>query len=178
MAKGSYSALTGGNFSDGFDDNPFMNMADSINAYGDEVFPHFQEAKFQDMSFGQKLFTAPGQLATANVETVGFLAQSFGLAGLLGKAQFGTRIINELAKGKNYATIFSELSAPNLAKIAGTIDEVSMNAFLTTNESAMEGLDAKKSVIDKLHAERLEGKNTLSDEEIERAAGNSLSNVF
>ena len=42
LGKGTFSALTGGNFSDGFDDNPFMNMAESINAYGDEVFPHFQ----------------------------------------------------------------------------------------------------------------------------------------
>lgn len=178
LAGGSFSALTGGNFSDGFDDNPFMNMAESINAYGDDLFPHFQEAKFHDMSFGQKLFTALGQLATSNVETVGFLAQSFGLAGLLGKVGVGTRIVNALAKGKSYATIFSELASPNLAKLAGTIDEVTMNAFLTTNESAMEGIDSKKSVIQKLHSDRMEGKNNMTDEEIEAAGGKALGNVF
>jgi len=178
LGKGTFSALTGGNFSDGFDDNPFMNMAESINAYGDEVFPHFQEAKYQDMGFAQKLFTAPGQLATANVETIGFLAQSFGLAGLLGKAQMGTRLVNQLAKGKDFTAVFSELAAPNLAKIAGNIDEVALNVFLTTNEAAMEAMDSKKTVADKLHRDRMEGKNNMSDQEIEKAAENSLTNVF
>ena len=178
LGKGSFSALTGGNFSDGFDDNPFLNLAESINVYGTEVFPHFQEAAYQDMNFGQKLFSAPGQLTTANVETVGFLAQSFGLAGLLGKAQLGTRLVNQLAKGKDFMAVFSELAAPNLAKIASGIDDVAMNVFLTTNESAMEAMDSKETVRNKLQTDRIAGLNNLSDEEIEAAANNSLTNVF
>lgn len=178
LAKGSYTALTGGNFSDGFDDNPFLNLAESINMYGDEVFPHFQEAAYADMNFGQKLSTALGQLATANVETIGFLAQSFGVAGLLGKAQLGTRLVNQLARGKDFAAVFSELAAPNLAKIAAGVDDVAMTTFLTTNESAMEAMDSKKTVIDKLHNDRMQGLNDYSDEEIEAAANNSLTNVF
>jgi hypothetical protein len=178
LGKGSFSALTGGNFSDGFDDNPFLNLAESINVYGTEVFPHFQEAAYQDMNFGQKLSSALGQLTTANVETVGFLAQSFGLAGLLGKAQLGTRLVNQLAKGKDFMAVFSELAAPNLAKIASGIDDVAMNVFLTTNESAMEAMDSKETVRNKLQTDRIAGLNNLSDEEIEAAANNSLTNVF
>lgn len=31
VVGGSYSALTGGNFSDGFDDNPFLNMSKAVS---------------------------------------------------------------------------------------------------------------------------------------------------
>lgn len=177
LGKGSYSALTGGNFSDGFDDNPFLNMASTVNAWGSDMFPHFQEAAFADMNFGQKV-THPGQLATSNVETLGFLAQSFGLAGLLGKAQIGTRVISQLAKGKSFKAALSMLDNPNLAKIAGAIDEVSMNAFLTTNESALEATQARDSVLEKLHRDRIEGLNNLSDAEMEKQAGGALTNSF
>lgn len=178
IAKGIGSATLGGKFTDGFDDNPFMNLTKTMSAWGDENFPQMYQSDFQDKTFGQKLFSAPGQLLTSNVSTIGFLAQSFGLAGLLAKANVGARVIQAVAKGKNFSAALTELAAPDLAKIASTLDEVTLNSFLTTNEAAMEGQDAHDQIVQQLRTERLAGKNEMSDEEINNTALNSLGNVF
>lgn len=178
VVGGATAAAMGGKFTDGFDDNPFMNFTKTMNTWGDENFPQMYESDFQDKTFSQKLFTAPGQLATSNVTTLGFLAQSFGMAGLLSKVGTGSRVIQAMAKGKNFKTALSELSAPDLAKIASNIDEVTLNAFLTTNEAAMEGQEAHDNIVTQLRTARIAGENNLSDEEIDKAALNSLGNVF
>lgn len=177
VAGGTYSALTGDNFTDGFNDNPFLNLSKSISAWGEDMFPHFQEASFNDLGFLDQL-KHPGQLGTSNVDSLAFMAQSFGLAGLLSKAQVGARLVNVLAKGKDFSAVFAELAAPNLAKVASTLDAVTLDAFLTTNESAMEAVDSKNSVSDALHNDRLLGKNNMSDKEIEDATAASVNNVF
>ena len=56
------------------------------------------------------------------------MAQSMGLAGLLAKAQTGSRLVNALAKGKDFKTVFSELAAPNLAKAAATVYQLNCGA--------------------------------------------------
>lgn len=175
---GILSSATGGKFTDGFDDNPFLNFTKTMNAWGDENFPQMYEGDFQDKTFSQKLFTAPGQLATANVSTLGFLAQSFGLAGLLAKAGVGANVLQAVSKGKSFKAALSELAAPDLAKIAANIDEVTLNAFLTTNEAAMEGQEAHDTIVQQLRTARIAGENNMSDEEIDNAALNSLGNVF
>lgn len=178
IGGGATAVAMGGNFTEGFDDNPFMNYTKTMNTWGDENFSQMYQSDFYDKTFSQKLFSAPGQLATSNVTTLGFLAQSFGVAGLLAKAGTGSRLVQALSKGKSFKTALSELSAPNLAKIAANIDEVTLNAFLTTNEAAMEGQEAHDSIVTQLRTARIAGENNLSDEEIDKAALNSLGNVF
>ena len=177
IVGGSYSAVTGGKFSDGFDDNPFLNMAKAVDDFGSEKFPTFQSSRFQDMGFVEQL-THTGQLATANISTLAFLAQSFATGGLTAELNLGARSVNALARGKNFGAVFSELVAPNLAKTANVVNQAAMNSLLTTNESAMEGVDAKKSVIEALQDDRLKGLNTFTDAEIEAKGDNSLTNVF
>ena len=178
IVYGTGTAITGGRFTDGFDDNPFMNFSKAMSTWGDEHFPQMYEPGFEEESFSKKLFSDTGQLITSNVSTLGFLAQSFGLAGLLSKANVGARVVLAMAKGKNYAAALSELGAQDLASIASKVDEVTMNAFLTTNESAMEGQDAYDQMREQLHQQRLLGQNNLSDEEIDDSARNAMGNVF
>ena len=83
LVYGTGTAITGGRFTDGFDDNPFMNFSKAMSTWGDEHFPQMYEPGFEEESFPKKLFSDTGQLITSNVSTLGFLAQSFGLAGLL-----------------------------------------------------------------------------------------------
>jgi hypothetical protein len=152
-------------------------MATAVDDFGSEKFPTFQSARFQDMGFVEQL-THPGQLATANISTLAFLAQSFATGGLTAELNLGARSVNALARGKNFGAVFTELVAPNLAKTANVVNQAAMNSLLTTNESAMEGMDAKKSVTEALQNDRLKGLNTFTDAEIEAKADNSLNNVF
>jgi len=175
--EGIASAVSGGKFSDGFKNNPLLNLAESVSAWGDEYFPHFQEADFSSQDFLTQL-TSPGQLATANVETLSFLTQGFGLAGLLGKAQVGTRVINQLAKGRTFKDVLLNANSQNLAKIAGNLDELTLNTFLTVNESALEAIDSRDQVRSQLEAARSRGEVELTDAQIEDKASQSLSNVF
>jgi len=175
--KGVGNALSGGSFAQGFDDNALLNFSETVSAWGDEYFPHLQAEGFHDKSFWQQLST-PGQLATSSIETLAFATQGFGLAGLLGKANVGTRLINQLAKGRTFKQVLGELNPQNLSRIAGAVDEVTMNAFLTTNESALEAVDSRQQVISTLEEQRRNGENELTDEQIKAQADNSLTNVF
>ena len=164
-------------FSDAFNHNVFNDIADTMSTWASETFPTFQQGGFEQMTFLEQL-QKPGQLATSMVESIGFMTQSFGIAGLLGKVGAGSRILSQLSKGKTYQQVLGEMSPDKLGKLALTIDERMLNVFLSTNESAVEALDARDSVKERLLTERGEGKNQMTTEQIDEAANNALNNVF
>lgn len=86
--------------------------------------------------------------------------------------------MNALAKGTTFQEAILANSPQKLASIAATMDEVALNAFLTTNESALEAVDSKKTVTDKLYRERSQGLNKLTDQEIDQIADKALANTF
>lgn len=180
VGQGIGSVATGGSFMEGFNDNPLLNMAEAMNHWGSENFPHMLEKDYHDRTFLQQLnpLVSGGQILTSNVETIGFLAQSFGLAGIIGKVGLGARLAPKLSKVKNFKEALSVLEAPNLAKLASNIDDVALNAFLTTNEAAMEGLEARRTAIDKLRQARIDGENNYTDQQIEGLSNSSQNNVF
>lgn len=177
LPAGGINALMGGSFADAFTENPILNFAESMKTWGEEHFPHFQQQGFQDLSFLQQL-THPGQLAVSSIETLGFLTQSFGVAGLLGKASLGTKIANNISKGTTAEQVLGQLNPQKLDKLALSIDAFLLNKLSTTNEAALEALEARNSVEEKLYENRQLGLNNYSDTEIKSMADASLNNVF
>lgn len=164
-------------FGEAFDNNMFLDLSKAIDLWGNESFPNFQEEGFSQKGFFEQL-SSPGQFLTSNIETLGFLTQSIGLAGLLGKAQIGANIVNRIANGRKAAQVLQQANPANYAKLASQIDDAVLNTFLTTNESAMEAMDAKEQIIQKLEQDRSNGLNKFTDQEIQERANNGLANVF
>lgn len=164
-------------FSDAFNHNVFNDIAETMSMWGSETFPTFQQGGFDQMSFLEQI-KRPGQYATSMVESIGFALQSFGIAGLLGKVGAGSRLLSQLAKGKSYKQVLGEISPDKLGKMAAAFDERMLNVFLSTNESAIEALDAREAVRKELLTARANEKNSLTNQEIDDAADNALNNVF
>ena len=164
-------------FGEAFDNNMFLDLSKAIDLWGNESFPNFQEEGFSQKGFFEQL-SSPGQFLTSNIETLGFLTQSIGLAGLLGKAQIGANIVNRIANGRKAAQVLQQANPANYAKLVSQIDDAVLNTFLSTNESAMEAMDAKEQIIQKLEQDRSNGLNKFTDQEIQERANNGLANVF
>ena len=164
-------------FGEAFDNNMFLDFSKSLQLWGNENFPNFQEEGFSQKGFFEQL-SSPGQFLTSNIETLGFLTQSIGLAGLLSKAQIGANVVNRIANGRKAAQVLEQANPANYAKLASQIDDAVLNTFLTTNESAMEAMDAKEQIIQKLEQDRSNGLNKFTDQEIQERANNGLANVF
>lgn len=164
-------------FGEAFDNNMFLDFSKSLQLWGNENFPNFQEEGFSQKGFFEQL-SSPGQFLTSNIETLGFLTQSIGLAGLLSKAQIGANIVNRIANGRKAAQVLQQANPANYAKLVSQIDDAVLNTFLTTNESAMEAMDAKEQIIQKLEQDRSNGLNKFTDQEIQERANNGLANVF
>lgn len=165
-------------FADIFEKNPLHLMAKSTSHAADSLAPLFQEEGFHDLNFWQQL-SRPGQMATANVDSLAFLASSF-LGGWAGSAaKLGARMAPKTMRGlASVAEAGAALKGPNLAKRAQLIDEIATNTLLTSHEAASEAADGAEQLREKLYTDRTYGDNQLTDNEIEAKAQSAHFNIF
>lgn len=164
-------------FEDVFEKNPLNIIAKSVSKAADEYFPLNQRQDFHDLNFLQQL-SRPGELATANIDTFSFLAESFLGGGLIGKAGLGAKLAPKLSKADDVSAVLTKLTGPNLARKAAAIDFELANTLMTINEAAAEGKDGAEQVREKLYSDRAYGNNNMTDEEIEAKAQQTQFNVF
>lgn len=177
LAASPIALATGRSFHDSFDMNPINSLATTMDKWGSDYFPTFQTDEFQQRGFFGQL-SSPGQMLTSNINTLAFLAQGFGVAGLLGKAKLGAKVAERVSKGDNIWKSLAELTGPNMAKLGGNIDAITTNMFLTTNEAAMEAKESFETGTQKLQWARINGLNEFTDEEIKDKADNASYNTF
>lgn len=167
----------GTSLSDVFENNPLNQFANYVNKTTDELTPRFQKSDFNSLGFVEQL-ARPGELLTANADSLAFMAQSFVPAAILSKAALGAKVMDKLAKSREVYQALSTIKGANLAAGANAIDFTASLALLSTNEAALEAVDAKKQVTEKLNTARWAGKNNYSDEQIDEIANKGFQNVF
>lgn len=118
-------------------------------------------------------------MATANVDSLAFLASSF-LGGWAGSAtKLGARVAPKTMRGlASVSEAGALLKGPNLAKRAQLIDEIATNTLLTSHEAASEAADSATQLREKLYTDRTYGDNQFTDEQIETKAQAAHFNVF
>lgn len=167
----------GTSLSDVFENNPLNQLATYVNKTTDELTPRFQRSDFDSLSFMEQM-ARPGELLTANADSIAFMAQSFVPAAILSKAALGAKAMDKLVKSRPVYQALSQMKGANLQAGANAIDFTTSLALLSTNEAALEAVDAKKQVSEKLSQERWAGKNNYTDEQIEEIANKGFQNVF
>ena len=167
----------GTSLSDVFENNPLNRLADYVNKTTDELTPRFQRSDFDSLSFTEQL-ARPGELISANAESLAFMAQSFVPAALLSKAAIGAKLADRLSKSRPAYQALSKINGANTQAVANAIDFTTSLSLLSTNEAALEAVDGKKQVIEKLNADRWAGKNQYTDEQIEEIGNKGFQNVF
>lgn len=164
-------------FMDVFSKNPLNTLADGIDGHINELFPRVQKSDFNSKGFLEQL-GRPGELLSANIDSLAFLATSFVGAGMLSKLNVGTKLANKLAKVNPSYKYLAEIAGPNKAGMADKINFFATNELLTFNEAAMEAKDAKESLSLTLRQKRDLGEVNYTDEEIEAKSDQAGLNTF
>lgn len=164
-------------FTDMFSKNPLNTLADGIDTHINELFPRVQASDFNSKGFLQQL-ARPGELLSANIDSLAFLAQSFVGAGLLSKLNVGGKLAAKLSKVNPAYKYLDEIAGPNSAALADKINFFTTNEVLTFNESAMEAKDAVETLKTTLRQKRDLGEVNYTDEEIDAKANQAGINTF
>lgn len=157
--------------------NPLNQLSSAIDAQVNALAYLPTREDFNSLDFVKSL-TRPTEMISQNVDSLAFLAQSFVGAGALAELNIGPKLATRLAK---FSPMYEELTAlkgPNVAGMADRINTITTNALLTTNEAALEAKDAYGTLTERLHQDRLAGKNNLTDDEIKHRGDKASYNVF
>lgn len=171
--------LVGGtdNFLTAMDTNPVGELYKGWKGMFESSAPLFVREDFNNQSFLQQL-ARPGEMVSANNETLQFLVEMFATSGALAYTKVGTKAARYLVKNKPLFKALTSLEAPNVTGLANTIDMALTNAALTVSESFAEAKEFKENQIKQKTQERLLGNNNLTEGEIEKSAANGMENVF
>lgn len=177
LAASPFVVAAGGNFWDAFEKNPVNQFLEATNTVIDEFTPTFVEDNFHGDTFLGQL-RSPGQLLSANVDSLAFLMSSIYGGAALGKLNVGSKVMSKIGAARGLEEVISGAKAANLVGKAQKIDNLLSHTVLTTSEAAQEGADAKKTIKAKLEGERSEGRNTYTDEQIDQMSDEKSRNVF
>jgi len=173
----TYMAQNDASFLEALEKNPLGQLYNGWKGFYNSLSPVFAREDFNKASFLEQL-GRPGELLSANTETFQFLAEMFSTAGAMGALKVGTRAANYLARNKPLYKALTSLEGPNVARLAGQIDNLTTSSVLAAGEASSEALDLYDQQTRKLYQERLEGLNNLTDEEINSKADEAAKNVF
>lgn len=180
VSMGPINLLRGVSMVDQMNEGFFGTLSTGLTNLAEDYMPLFNTEEYRNRNFGGKL-AHPGQLAVESVDTLGFLASSIGLAGAVGKLNAGAKAVNALYRGRPLLAQMAQTAAAaprDLASKARTINAVLSNELLALTESAAESKEAGESLRNKYISDRLDGKNQLSDEEIESRVNMAENNVM
>lgn len=160
-------------------DNPLNQIYEGAKHMMETTLPTFVREDFDKQGvLGQLGSGRIGEFLTRNNESLQFIVESFAGGGGMAALKVGARAANALSKVRPMYKALTSLEGPNIAGLANKIDWATTSSVLAANEAMMEAKDSYDSNVAKFTAERLQGKNNFTDQQITESAQRAADNVF